>query len=417
MTATRRLRENIISLFTLQGVNYLLPLIILPYLVRVLGPGQFGLIAFAQALLQYFVVLTDYGFNLTATRDIAVHRDDAREVSEIFSTVIIIKFGLMLMSLIAVTILVFAVPKFREQWPVYFVTFPLVVGQALFPVWFFQGMERMRYITGLNLSGRLLATICVFVFVRDQSDVLLAAGLQAGGPTLTGVLGLCTVRLVAPIRLVRPSLEKTWATLRDGWYVFVSQVSSALGASSGTFVLGLFHGHQVVGYYSIAQKIVMASSQVTVQLGTAVYPRSSALFAQAYDEAVRFIRKVLFFGGLLLLLVSSALFLSADLIALYVTGEAGSPVGLLIRIMSGVIILSFVDNVYGTQILLPLGMNKEFMKAILYPSIFFMATALLLAPAFAGVGTAVAVVASQTMVMVLMVLPVHRRGIKLHKST
>src|SRR5215212_3965177 len=176
MNATRRLRENMVSLFVLQGVNYLLPLITLPYLVRVLGPEGFGLVAFAQAFLQYFVVLTDYGFNLTATREIAVNRDDAREVSKIFSTVMLIKLGLMLLSLIVVSAVVFTVPRFHEDWPVYFVTFPLVVGQTLFPVWFFQGMERMKYITGVNVFSRVVAVVCIFAVVRDQSDFLLAAG-------------------------------------------------------------------------------------------------------------------------------------------------------------------------------------------------------------------------------------------------
>lgn len=413
MSGRRTLIENVASLSVLQAANYLLPLITLPYLIRVLGPETFGLIVFAQAFIQYFMMLVDYGFNLTATRQIAIHRENLEKVSEIFSVVMFVKFCLLLASFFLMSAIVFAVPMFREDWQVYFVTFIAVVGIMLFPIWFFQGMEKMKHITVLNVVSRTVATIAVFAFVRDQSDYLLAAGLQSGGIVLAGVIGIWAVRRLMPIRLIPPSLREVVATLRDGWHVFVSQISVSLVGNSSVFILGLFQGNLIVGYYSVAYKIIIAASGLSIPLVSAIYPRVNALFTQGRALAIEFLRKVLIFGGATFMVVSIGLFLGADLAVRLVAGEANDSISMLVRIMAVIPFFSFVDNIYGTQILLALGMNKQFMNAILYSGVFAVVGSLILASTLGGVGSAIVLTASQALTMLLMVKFAHREGVKI----
>lgn len=415
MSARKRLIENISSLFVLQAANYVLPLITLPYLVRVLGWERFGLIAFAQAFAQYFMVLTDYGFNLTATRQISIHRKDSRRISEIFSTVMVVKLGLMLLSGLLMAGIVFAVPRFRVDWPVYSITFLMVVGGVLFPVWFFQGMEKMKYITALNVTTKTAAVLAIFMLVRSRSDYLMAAFLLSVGSVGAGVLGLAAVRLVSRVSFIVPTLQEAKGTLTEGRHVFVAQMCASVFGPTNVIILGLFASHGAVGLYSVAEKIVRAGIVLSTPVTTAIYPRVSELFAQSREVAIVFLRKILLSGGAVFLGLSLFLFLGAELAALLVSGEANRTISILIRIMAILPFTIFVDNIYGTQIMLNVGMEKQFKSAVVRSALFSLMLSLLLVPTIGALGSACAFLCSEILVLILMVLPVHRAGIRLHR--
>ena len=149
-------------LYAVQIGSYVFPLIALPYLTRVLAPARFGLISFAQSFMWYFVTLTEYGFNLTATRQIAVHRDDPEAVSRVFSSVMLTKLILTVIGFAIMLVVVFATPKLRADWLLYVVSFLSVVGNFLFPVWFFSthaedgARRRSRFCSQTTLAGGAL---------------------------------------------------------------------------------------------------------------------------------------------------------------------------------------------------------------------------------------------------------------------
>ena len=189
----KRLTSNFFSLSVLQALNYILPLITLPYLVRVLGPEKYGLISFAQAFIGYFTILTDYGFGLSATREISIHREDEKKVSEIFSSVMIAKIFLGILSFIILGLVLLSVPKFGNEWLLYIFTFGTVLGNIFFPVWFFQGMEKMKWITILNVISKVIFTICIFIFIHSESDYLYVSLINSLGYLVAGIISLIVV--------------------------------------------------------------------------------------------------------------------------------------------------------------------------------------------------------------------------------
>ena len=134
----KRLVENVFSLSVLQVANFILPLVTIPYLVRILGAEKFGLVMFAYAFNQYFVMLVDFGFGLSATREIALSRNNPQKINEIFWSIITIKTVFLMFCFVILFSVVSYFDKFKSDTQIYLLSYGVAVGQAYFPVWFYQ---------------------------------------------------------------------------------------------------------------------------------------------------------------------------------------------------------------------------------------------------------------------------------------
>lgn len=268
----KRLLGNFLSLSGLQVFTYILPLITLPYLVRVLGVEKYGLVMFAQSFIVFFNILVDYGFNLSATREIAVNRDNKAKVTEIYSSVMTIKVLLLGASFTILSSIVFSVEKFTPDATLYLLTFLMVVGQALFPIWYFQGMERMKYITIINILSRVFFTVAIFVFVNNEGDYVLVPVLNGLGACIGSFYALWLIRISFQQRFEFQSLKNITLHFKDSTQFFLSRVAVSIYTSANTFVLGIFTDNTMVGYYSIAEKLYQAMQSLYSPINQTLYP-------------------------------------------------------------------------------------------------------------------------------------------------
>ena len=396
----KRLFENFISLSILQGLNYILPLVTFPYLVRVLGVEKFGLLSFATATIAYFQILTDYGFNLSATREVAINRDNKEKLNEIFSSVMIIKFGLLIISFLLLSVLVFSFEKFRQDWLVYYLSFGMVLGQALFPVWFFQGMERMKYITFLNILAKGLFTIAIFVFVKQQSDYWQVPLLNSMGFILAGVLSLWIIYKDLNISFKFVGFENILRELKEGWYIFISTVAISLYTVSTTFILGIFTNNIVVGYYAAAEKLIMSIRGLLMPMYNSVYPYLSKLLHNSKEKGISFINKMSFYTGLISLAISLCLYFLSSIIVNLVLGDQYNQSIEIIKILS---FFPFVTNfgiIFGSLTTLNLGYKSAYSKILILAGLINFSLAFLLAPHYLGQGVAIALMICESFIAI-----------------
>lgn len=398
----KRLAGNIFSLGVLQGANYILPLLTVPYLVRVLGPEYFGLLAFATATIMYFMLITDYGFNLSATRQISIYRDDKDKINQIFSSVMMIKTALMIVSFGLMSLLVFSFEKFSQHWEVYFITFGMVVGQVLFPVWLFQGMERMKYITYLNIGAKVFFTVCIFMFVKEQADYLLVPLLTAMGFIVAGIWSLYLVKKEFGINFAWQTTGMLKFQLAEGWHVFFSSMAISLYTISTTFILGLFTNNTVVGYFATADKIVQAVKGLYQPVSQAIYPLISKKVHEDKQSGLAFIHRTTWVVGTGMFVISVLLFLLAEPIVNLLLGQQYQQSVLLLQIMAFLPFIIALSNIYGIQTMLNLGYKQAFSRILVAAAILGVGLSLLLVPLYKDLGTAVTLFVVEVFVTAMM---------------
>jgi len=346
--------ENFASLSTLQGINYLLPLLVLPYLVRVIGPEKFGLVAFAQAFIQYFMIITDYGFSLSATRKISLCRKK-EQASTIFSTVMTVKFILAGLSYLLLLVLINIIPKFRADWLLYLFSFGAVIGNTLFPVWFFQGTEKMKYIAIINIAGGLIYAASVFIFVRTPADYLLVPLLNSLFFIITGIFGLYVAFKEFDLEFIFQSYSDIKLELKTGWDIFISTIAINTYTTTRIFAVGLLTNNTITGYYSIAEKITgVIQTFPLASLSQAIYPRISNIFAKSKSRAQNLMHKVQHSTTLTYLLVIPVIFFISPFIVKIACGKVFPEVVISLKML--LLSVFFISaNAFKVQFLLVCG--------------------------------------------------------------
>ncbi|BDG18489.1 O-antigen transporter [Thermus thermophilus] len=388
--------RNLFYLYAVQAANYLFPLVTLPYLARVLGPEGFGKLALAQALSQYLYIVLEYGFSLSATREVAKGRDQPEVLRGILGGVLGARALLFLPAAGAASLALYLFPPLRGEFGLVGGGLLLALGMSLSPIWFFQGMERMGLVAFMEFFVRLLATLGIFFLVRSPGQVAWPLYLQALASFVVGFVGLAWA--VSWVGLPWPRFGEAWTWLKRGFSLFFFRAVVSLYTTANVLLVGLFLPPAQVALYAGAEKLTKALIPMWDPFNRLFLPRFSYLMEESPREASRLARWV---GGVMLLLglfAASVLVYAAPLLVRLLLGPGYEGVVPLMRVMAWLLPLIALSNFLGVQWMLSQKMDRPFNAIIFAAGLLNVALALLVVPHHGALGMAWVVVLSEAWV-------------------
>ena len=393
----RRLFSNFFSLGIIQGTNFLLPIVVMPFVIRRIGADGFGVVAIAQVVMMFFTNISDYGFNLTATRDVSLNKHNREALSRIFFLVLVTRLLICVLLFAVLLVSIWLIPALRPYSSLYLLAFTTVVGQSILMNWLFQGLERMKYIMYISLLARIIFVILVVAFIKTKADNIYFIFFTGLGNLLAGMLSIILAIRLLHLKLLMPGWGTISHELRNGWHITVSNLSVSTYMYINVLVLRIFSNDAVVGYYSIAEKIILACRQILSVYFQGIYPQVCQLALTSKQALLRFFRSYFLpFLGMVLAGCFVLFFFSTPIVGIFIGSHQAIP-ALYLRIMSFVPFIICL-NIPAYQVLLAFHEKRILLLVFILGTSINLLMNVLLVKHWGALGTSYIVCITETLI-------------------
>ncbi len=403
------LLRNFFSLSLVQVVNQLVPLLVIPVVLPVIGIEAFAQVAFVQSLATVMSSLVDYGFSYSATRSVSLHRSDNAKLSNIVSEVMNTKLFVFLVSVLAMAAIFAALPVQTGGTLLFIGAVCWVMGNTLWPHWFFLGVERMYWITIINALSKLMFFLAVVLLLRRAEQAYMLIMFFGLANILAAIFAFVIMKVRWNVRIGWTGWGSVRAQLKVGWPLFVSTASTTSLVNSNVLVLGLFVQGAPLGLFGLAEKILLALQQLLSTFSQATFPALCTVAAvrDGVQKRLRrfFSRNYLWFYIVYFLLLLAAFFSAGWIMRLMGGQEAadGAPVLRLLLPVAWLVAL----NIFPGQLLLAFHRDTTYRSAFLVSAMANLILNFILAPVFGAAGTAVAMWATHIVLNLMLWIPAY----------
>ncbi|WP_395074245.1 oligosaccharide flippase family protein [Flavobacterium sp.] len=382
----KELIVNSVYLYFGQGINFILPLLVLPYLIKTLSSQSFGIYSFAFAFTQFSLLFVDFGFNISATKNIAENVLNPKKTKMTFWNVTSVKCFFMLVSLLFTFTILLSFSKFSYYKEAVLINFITVIGTILYPTWLFQGINKLKAMTIINIISKLITYPFVFIFVTNSTDFLQAIFIQSLSFLVAGLLSLIYLikyqkfLFEGGVYNVKKHFMKN--EIKDSFSIFLSNSSISLYTNSLTIFLGFFYTPNSVGIFSSMERLIRTIVfGVLAPINQAAFPIIINLKKESLPQAKDFFLKIFFFVVTLVVLVYIFIyFFNSEIINKFFHQYKNSESSIFIY-FAAIIFPIAMGSVFGQLGLLGLGnelQKKIFSRIYIYIGIFSLPLSLFL---------------------------------------
>lgn len=409
--------KNIASLSIVQVVNYIFPLITIPYVSRIIGPDGFGVVNYITAFVSYFVLIIGYGFDFTATRQLAVDPDNIELRTKIFSEVTGSRVILFMVSLLGLLVGINFVPMLHNNIGISSILFLNVFSPLLIPQYIYQGMQKLSILSYLTLLKGVINSALVFLMVSAPSDLLLYVFIGVFSNFIVSISALMYAIFHFELKLRYYSLETYLKAMRDGKFVFFSSIVFSFYTTANILILGLFAKNTEIGYYTTAVGfITLVQTIINVPLSSSLFPYIGTAFAESKENGIHKLQRIVPIVFYFTLLVSLGLLVLAPFVVKLIYGakfEGSIPA---VRILSFLPLLSAMSSLMGVQTMFNLTMDRVFLKVTASAALLSIVLNVILGHYFNYIGTSISYFLTELTIVTALFLSLRYRGISIFKK-
>ncbi|AWW30608.1 flippase [Echinicola strongylocentroti] len=389
--------QNFIFLLIIQSSNILITLIVMPLLIQSIGVDQFGLVSLALSVILITNVFVGFGYNLSAPKQVALNQKNKRKLSDILSNTISSKLVLAVSAALVLLIAVKGLGMFAAYQVILTYSLLMLFSEATLPVWFFQGMEKMKLVSVANVFSKLLYLTGIVLFIHEPADAKWVNFFFGGAGLSINLCVLFYLAVFLDIKFRFSAFTKIISSWKTNLYLFLSSFASHISVSGGLVVLSFFASAEILGMYSLAERVSMVLRLLPSMTIGAVFPNASKLYHQDQEAFIHFLLKVYRVILIGVVLITVVIFNLAPLIIKLLSGTVIIDSVEFLRILVFVPFLATI-NIANMIMILVTDQKKLLFNSSWIYCLFMLITAPLLTMWMGGKGLALALVFTELVI-------------------
>lgn len=401
--------QNFLFLAVIQSSNVLISIISMPLLIQSIGVDQFGLVNLALSVIILLNILVGFGYNLSAPREIAIHQGNKEALSQVVSNVFSGKVLLAVFATFLILIGAFVLDLFQEYRMILVFSVLLLFSEATLPLWFFQGMEKMKLVSIANIFSKLLFLMGIVLFIHSPEQSPWVNFLMGFFGLVINLLLLGYIHTFLGIRFYRPEFSAIWQSLKDNVLLFFSNLASHISINGGLIILSFFSVAETLGMYSLAERVVMVLRLFPALIIQAIFPNASRLFKEDQPGFYRFLKRVyvrvLLFGAV----IAGGAYITAPwIIRVLSRSELGESVTYL-QLLSAVPFLACL-NVGNIILLLVSDLKELLFRASWMMCVYMVIVSTVLTSWMGGIGLCLGIISTEVVVFLICLVLLYRHN-------
>lgn len=403
MERQKSLKLNFIMNVILTVSTIVFPLIIYPYISRILLPEGVGKVALALSIISYFTIFSQLGIPVYGLRIAAQLRDDKKSLTKAVQELFIINMITTFIAYILLFGIIFFIPQLKEEKLLYIIIGSSIILNTIGMEWLFKGLEEYTYITIRSIIFKIIGLILVFLLIHSKADYIVYGVIII----VSGYLGFI-LNFIFSFKWINFKLLKDYnfkQHLKPIFVFFAMSCAITVYTNLDTVMLGFMKTNTDVGYYSVAVKVKIVLAGLITALGTVLLPRSSYYIKQnLFDEFKKISTKSMSFIFVFSIPLMIYFLLFAKYTVLFLFGSAFNGSIVPMQVIMPTLLFIGITHLIGFQIMVPLGKENLVLYSVIAGAVVDVILNFILIPRYSAAGAALGTVFAELCVLIFQVV-------------